>query len=404
MPSRSADASATSKRYTDRLKEAQTKTGEQDAIVVAQRPIGGMPTVVAAFNFDFMGGSMGVGRRRGAGRRRRARGRRNSAALIVVPASGGARMQEGILSLMQMPRTVIAVDAVKEAGLPYIVVLTDPTTGGVTPPSRCWATSRSPSPARMIGFAGARVIEETIREKLPEGFQRAEYLLEHGMVDMVVRARTAARAVADHRPPDRSRARRRRSWPVAAPAWRAGTTIHDAAACARRPNRGWSAEPTMTTRYDERRTLRTPATSRWSASCGCIRRSSTSRSTGCSGCSTALGNPDRRLPPVVHVAGTNGKGSTVAYLRAILEAAGKRVHVYTSPHLVRFHERIRLAGKLIEEGRWSTCRGVRAGQWRRADHLLRDHDRGGVPRLRAHAGRYRCCWKPALAAGSTRPT
>ena len=108
------------------------------------------------------------------------------AALIVVPASGGARMQEGILSLMQMPRTIIAADMVKEAGLPYIVVLTDPTTGGVSASFAMLGDITLAEPGAIIGFAGARVIEETIREKLPERFQRAEYLLEHGMVDQVV--------------------------------------------------------------------------------------------------------------------------------------------------------------------------------------------------------------------------
>ena len=117
-----------------------------------------------------------------------------------------------------------------------------------------------------------------------------------------------------------------------------------------------------------------------------------------------LGHPERRLPPVIHVAGTNGKGSIIAYLRAMLEAAGYRVHVYTSPHLVRFHERIRLAGELIEEDALLDApRGMRAGQWRRAHHLLRDHDLRRLPRLRPHAGRYPAAGDRASAGGSIRP-
>jgi acetyl-CoA carboxylase carboxyl transferase subunit beta len=172
------------KRYADRLKETQAKTGEQDAIVVAHGLMGGQPTVIAAFNFEFMAGSMGkaVGDGLIAAARLAVEKR---APLIVIPASGGARMQEGIISLMQMPRSIIAVDEVKEAGLPYIVLLTDPTTGGVSASFAMLGDIQIAEPGAVIGFAGARVIEETIREKLPEGFQRAEYLLDHGMVDLV---------------------------------------------------------------------------------------------------------------------------------------------------------------------------------------------------------------------------
>jgi acetyl-CoA carboxylase carboxyl transferase subunit beta len=173
------------KRYTDRLKESQASTSEADAIMVAKGRIGAYPAVIAAFNFEFMGGSMGVAVGDGlvaAARLAIAEG----APLIVIPASGGARMQEGILSLMQMPRSIIAVDEVREAGLPYIVLLTDPTTGGVSASFAMMGDIAIAEPGAVIGFAGARVIEETIREKLPPGFQRAEYLLEHGMIDMVV--------------------------------------------------------------------------------------------------------------------------------------------------------------------------------------------------------------------------
>jgi acetyl-CoA carboxylase carboxyl transferase subunit beta len=174
------------KRYTERLREGQAALGAgSDAIAIAQGRIGGQPAVVVAFDFAFMGGSMGVA----AGEAMLTAARRaveRDAALIAVPASGGARMQEGILSLMQMPRTILAADMVKEAGLPYIVILTDPTTGGVAASFASVGDITLAEPGAIIGFAGARVIEETIREKLPEGFQRAEYLFEHGMVDQVV--------------------------------------------------------------------------------------------------------------------------------------------------------------------------------------------------------------------------
>ncbi|MGQ9369936.1 acetyl-CoA carboxylase, carboxyltransferase subunit beta [Azospirillum sp. A39] len=173
------------KRYTDRLKEAQGKTGRPDAIVVGHGAMDGMTVVVAAFDFGFMGGSMGIAVGEGLVTAARTAVERK-APLVVVPASGGARMQEGILSLMQMPRTTIAVEMVKEAGLPYVVVLTDPTTGGVTASFAMLGDVHIAERGAQIGFAGARVIESTIRETLPEGFQRAEYLLEHGMVDMVV--------------------------------------------------------------------------------------------------------------------------------------------------------------------------------------------------------------------------
>src|SRR5215831_631635 len=174
------------KRYTDRLKEGQTASGSgSDAVVVAHGRIGGAPAVVAAFEFGFMGGSMGVA----AGEALLAAARLavlQEAALVVIPASGGARMQEGILSLMQMPRTIIAADIVKEAGLAYIVLLTDPTTGGVSASLAMVGDITLAEPGAVIGFAGARVIEETIGEKLPPGFQRAEYLYDRGMIDMVV--------------------------------------------------------------------------------------------------------------------------------------------------------------------------------------------------------------------------
>ncbi len=173
------------RKYTDRLKEARNATGADDALRVAHGRMGGIGVVIAALDFGFMGGSMGLAVGEGiltAARLAVVQG----SALIVVSSSGGARMQEGIQSLMQMPRTTIAIEELREAGLPYIVVLSDPTTGGVTASFAMLGDIAIAEPGAVIGFAGARVIEQTIRETLPEGFQRAEYLLDHGMVDMVV--------------------------------------------------------------------------------------------------------------------------------------------------------------------------------------------------------------------------
>ncbi len=173
------------KKYTDRLKEARGKSGAGDALTVAYGTMGGIGVVVAAFDFEFIGGSMGVAVGEGllaAARRAVA----EKAPLITVSSSGGARMQEGILSLMQMPRTTIAVEDVRQAGLPYISVLADPTTGGVSASFAMLGDIAIAEPGAIIGFAGGRVIEQTIRETLPEGFQRSEYQFDHGMVDMVV--------------------------------------------------------------------------------------------------------------------------------------------------------------------------------------------------------------------------
>ncbi len=174
-----------SKKYVDRLKEYRLKTNQNDSVIVAYGHIEKNPVVVAAFNFAFMGGSMGLAAGEALVTAANLAVKTNSP-LLVIPASGGARMQEGILSLMQMPRTIIAVERVKEAGLPYITLLTDPTTGGVTASFAMLGDIAISEPGAMIGFAGARVIEETMRQKLPEGFQTAEYLLDHGMIDMVV--------------------------------------------------------------------------------------------------------------------------------------------------------------------------------------------------------------------------
>jgi acetyl-CoA carboxylase carboxyl transferase subunit beta len=173
------------RRYSDRLKEARAKAERDDAVVAARGTLDDLPVVIAVQDFEFMGGSLGMAAGEalitamGAAVEQRC-------PFILFVSSGGARMQEGILSLMQMPRTIAAVQDLRVSKLPYIVVLTNPTTGGVTASYAMLGDVHVAEPGALIGFAGPRVIEQTIREKLPEGFQRAEYLLEHGMVDMVV--------------------------------------------------------------------------------------------------------------------------------------------------------------------------------------------------------------------------
>jgi acetyl-CoA carboxylase carboxyl transferase subunit beta len=174
------------KKYTDRLKEARNRTGAQDAATVAYGKLDNVDVVIAGLNFMFMGGSMGVAVGEAFVRAAEI-AVEHHAPLIAITASGGARMQEGALSLMQMPRTVIAVQMVKEVGLPYIVLLTDPTTGGVSASFAMLGDVHITEPGAMIGFAGARVIQQTVRETLPDDFQTAEYLLEHGMVDIVAK-------------------------------------------------------------------------------------------------------------------------------------------------------------------------------------------------------------------------
>ncbi len=173
------------RRYADRLKDARTKTGMTDAVKVATGLLEGLPVTIAVQDFNFMGGSLGMaaGEAVVTGLETAAR---KGTPFIIFAASGGARMQEGILSLMQMPRTTVAIQELREAKKPYIVVLTNPTTGGVTASYAMLGDVQIAEPGALVGFAGPRVIEQTIREKLPDGFQRAEYLREHGMIDMVV--------------------------------------------------------------------------------------------------------------------------------------------------------------------------------------------------------------------------
>jgi acetyl-CoA carboxylase carboxyl transferase subunit beta len=175
-----------SKKYTDRLRDSRTKTEQEDTILAGVGKVKGLKLVAVVHEFNFIGGSLGMA----AGEaivKAFERAIAEKCPLVMFPASGGARMQEGILSLMQLPRTTVAVDMLKEAGQPYIVVLTNPTTGGVTASYAMLGDLHLAEPGAEIGFAGKRVIEQTLREKLPDGFQTAEYLVEHGMVDMVVK-------------------------------------------------------------------------------------------------------------------------------------------------------------------------------------------------------------------------
>ena len=174
-----------SRRYTDRMRDARRNTGENEAMLVADGTIGNTRMVIASQDFNFMAGSMGmyVGNAIVAASQYCIK---NRLPLVMFTAAGGARMQEGILSLMQMPRTTVAIKRLKDARLPYIVVLTNPTTGGVTASYAMLGDIHIAEPRALIGFAGPRVIEQTIKQKLPEGFQTSEYLYEHGMLDMVV--------------------------------------------------------------------------------------------------------------------------------------------------------------------------------------------------------------------------
>ena len=183
------------KRYVDRIKDARTKTGMNDAVKLGYGKLEGLPIVAAAQDFDFMGGSLGMAAGEAVIKGLETAVEKQTPFILFV-ASGGARMQEGILSLMQMPRTTVGVQRLRAAKKPYIVVLTNPTTGGVTASYAMLGDVQIAEPGALIGFAGPRVIEQTIREKLPEGFQRAEYLRDHGMVDMVTHRHEMRKTIA----------------------------------------------------------------------------------------------------------------------------------------------------------------------------------------------------------------
>ena len=342
-------------------------------------------------NFDFMGGSMGCALGEGFSPRRGSRSLQE-AAFVVVTASGGARMQEGALSLMQMPRTTIAVEEVKEAGLPYIVILTDPTTGGVTASFAMLGDIAIAEPGAQIGFAGQRVIEQTIREKLPEGFQRAEYLLAHGMIDMVVHrfelratlARIMRLLLRPNLDPDAEqpveRQRRVAEQALPAPAAAADGERRRRSRCPRSRTAGARA----VTSYGSDLILarlqglhpktidlslephRAAAGGARPSRAAAARRSSTSPAPTArarrSRCSTRCSRPPA--------------------------GASQR---YISPHLVHFNERFLFDGEPIAEPELADVpRPLRAGQRRPADHRVRDHHRRGLPRLRAPRRRT-CC-------------
>src|SRR5262249_21101256 len=172
------------RRYVDRLRDARARAGTNDAIKLGFGKLEGQPAVIGVQDFDFMGGSLGMAAGEAVIKGLETAAQKGTP-FIMFAASGGARMQEGILALMQLPRTTVAVETLREARKPYIVVLTNPTTGGVTASYAMLGDVHIAEPGALVGFAGPRVIEQTIREKLPEGFQRAEYLKDHGMVDMV---------------------------------------------------------------------------------------------------------------------------------------------------------------------------------------------------------------------------
>ena len=384
------------RKYADRIKDARAKTGLNDAIKVGYGKLEGAAVVIAVQDFDFMGGSLGMAAGEAIVRGLELALEKKSP-FIVFAASGGARMQEGILSLMQMPRTTVGVQLLREAKLPYIVVLTNPTTGGVTASYAMLGDVQIAEPGALIGFAGARVIEQTIREKLPDGFQRAEYLKDHGMVDMVVHrhdmratlarlcrlltkspaveVRREACAAGRHSGPDRIRC-----------GGGAGSTARVNVPAARPPSLG-ELVARLSALHPQRIDLGLERMHRL------LER---------------LGHPERKLPPVIHVAGTNGKGSTIAYLRAILEAAGLRVHVYTSPYLVRINECYRLGrsggGVLVGRRRIvRRARAVRARQCRRSrSPFLKSKP---LPRFGCSRSSppMSCCSKSVSAAGSTPP-
>ena len=319
------------RKYADRIKDARARTGLNDAIKVGYGKLEGAGVVIAVQDFDFMGGSLGMAAGEAIVRGLELAVEKKSP-FIVFAASGGARMQEGILSLMQMPRTTVGVQMLREIKQPYIVVLTNPTTGGVTASYAMLGDVQIAEPGALIGFAGARVIEQTIREKLPEGFQRAEYLKDHGMVDMVVHRH-------DLRPTLARLCRLLTKSPAAETAAKPATPVVEPAPIVSACGRGAGSAPGVNAPAAKRDQPLGELIARLSALHPNRIDLSLERMQLLL---QRLEHPERKLPPVIHVAGTNGKGSTIAYLRAILEAADLRVHAYTSPSLVRINECFRL--------------------------------------------------------------
>ena len=386
------------RKYVDRIKDARAKTGLNDAIKVGYGKLEGAGVVIAVQDFDFMGGSLGMAAGEAIVRGLELAVEKKSP-FIVFAASGGARMQEGILSLMQMPRTTVGVQMLREAKQPYIVVLTNPTTGGVTASYAMLGDVQIAEPGALIGFAGARVIEQTIREKLPEGFQRAEYLRDHGMVDMVVHRH-------DMRPTLARLCRLLTKSPaletVSKPAPQVTTAGPDRFAA----GGGAGSTPRVNAPAAKPQPSFDELIARLSALHPRQIDLSLDRMIRLL---ERLDHPERKLPPVIHVAGTNGKGSTIAYLRAILEAAGLRVHVFTSPFLVRLNECFRIGrsggGVLVGDDELrARPRALRAGQQRR-DRSRFSRSRPRQPFACSRSIRPTSyCWKSASAGAWTPPT
>jgi acetyl-CoA carboxylase carboxyl transferase subunit beta len=308
------------KKYVDRIREARKTTGEKEAMLVAEGEVGRTPVVAVAHDFSFMAGSMGmyVGNAMIAAAERAVELKRP---LVLFSAAGGARMQEGILSLMQMPRTTVAVQMLREAGLPYVVVLTHPTTGGVTASYAMLGDVQIAEPGALICFAGPRVIEQTIREKLPEGFQRAEYLLDHGMLDRVTpRGRLKEEIVAILRMLLREPPAVMADLPAPRP--RSRPPPNDLPKRVRPPAGADDPAPPQGHRPDAGP------------------RGAAAGRAGPPGGAGAAGGPCRGDQRQGLDGGDDPRGA---------RGGGGACHVYTSPHLARFHERIRVAGELIGE-------------------------------------------------------
>ena len=359
------------KPYEQRLKASIESTGLSDAVITATGRINGIQTVVAAMEYSFIGGSMGVV----VGEKiTRAIERALDAGLpvIIVSCSGGARMMEGALSLMQMAKISAALARLDRARLPYISVLTDPTTGGVTASFAMLGDVNIAEPKALIGFAGPRVIEQTIRQQLPEGFQRSEFLLDHGMLDIVVDRRELKDVITRILRFGGQRRRRRGRQRLRRAAARSGELTTDA----------------LTYLYSLERLGMKFGLENISTLCA------------------ALDHPERAFRSIV-IAGTNGKGSVTAMVHQALVAAGHRAARYTSPHLERLEERFVIGDREVDTAELDAAAGDRArrdraarahGRARRAADVLRD----ARPRSRSSCSAGRC--RHRGARGRTRRT